>query len=126
MSILEELLQELCPNGVEIEELGKIAVCQKARNKAHITEIAYSITQRGLVPTSDYFGEKTKITSSDTSGYYLVYKGWFVYSPSRIDVGSINYLRADGPVIVSPLDVVFSVDTTVIRPGFLRNRGNRT
>ncbi len=119
MSILEELLQELCPNGVEIEELGKIAVCQKARNKAHITEIAYSITQRGLVPTSDYFGEKTKITSSDTSGYYLVYKGWFVYSPSRIDVGSINYLRADGPVIVSPLDVVFSVDTTVIRPGFL-------
>ena len=119
MSKLEELLQKFCPDGVEYKKLGEIAVCQKAKNKAHITEVAYSITQRGLVPTSDYFGEKTKITSSDTSGYYLVYKDWFVYSPSRIDVGSINYLREDGPVIVSPLDVVFSVDATAIRPGFL-------
>ncbi len=119
MSKLAELIMKLCPNGVEYRPLGKIAVCQKTKNKAHITEAAYSITQRGLIPTSNYFGEKTKITSSDTSGYYLVYKDWFVYSPSRIDVGSINYLREDGPVIVSPLDVVFSVDAAAIRPDFL-------
>jgi len=119
MSKLNELIRELCSDGVEYRPLGKVAVCQKTKNKTHITEIAYSITQKGLIPTSDYFGEKTKITSSDTSGYYLVYKDWFVYSPSRIDIGSINYLRADGPVIVSPLDVVFSVDTTAISPSFL-------
>lgn len=121
MSRLEKLIAELCPDGVEYKTVGEIASCQKRKNKNHITENAYSITQRGLLPTNDFFGEKTHITSKDTSGYYMVYKNWFVYSPSRIDVGSINYLREEGPVIVSPLDVVFSVDVNAIKPNFLLN-----
>ncbi len=119
MTKLDELIQELCPDGVEYKPLAAMAQCQKGKNKKHITENAYSITQRGLIPTNEYFGEKTKITSSDTSGYYVVQKEWFVYSPSRIDVGSIDYLHDDGPVIVSPLDVVFSLNQDKVLPDFL-------
>ena len=109
MSRLEELIRELCPDGVEWKRLEQVSQCEKTRNKHHVTENAYSITQKGLVPTKEYFGEKNQITSADTSNYYIVYKNWFVYSPSRIDVGSISYLKVVGPVIVSPIDVVFSI-----------------
>lgn len=102
-------------------ELGSFACCEKTRNKKRITENAYSITQKGLIPTKEFFKEKTKVTSNDTSNYYLVQKNWFVYSPSRIDVGSINYLRDEGPAIVSPIDVVFSIDEGVCNPNFLLN-----
>lgn len=106
---------------VEWKKLGDFAILQKTKNRKHITENAYSITQAGLVPTKSFFKEKTNITSSDTSGYYIVEKDWFVYSPSRIDVGSISYLKDDGPVIVSPIDVVFSIDKTVCQPSYLLN-----
>ncbi len=104
---------------VNWKELGEFAKVQKVKNKNHITENAYSITQSGLVPTSSFFKEKTKVTSSDTTGYYIVQKDWFVYSPSRIDVGSISFLKDEGPVIVSPIDVVFSVDMEVCLPDYL-------
>lgn len=106
---------------VEWKKLGDFSQLQKTRNKKHVTENAYSITQAGLVPTKCFFKEKTNITSSDTSGYYIVMKDWFVYSPSRIDVGSISYLKGEGPVIVSPIDVVFSIDTAVCTPDYLLN-----
>ena len=104
---------------VEWKKLGEIAVVQKKKNKQHVTENAYSITQAGLVPTKSFFKEKTHVTSSDTSGYYIVEKDWFVYSPSRIDVGSINYLKDEGPVIVSPIDVAFSIDKSICLPSYL-------
>ena len=106
---------------VEWKKLGDFAMLQKTKNRKHVTENAYSITQAGLVPTKSFFKEKTNITSNDTSGYYIVEKEWFVYSPSRIDVGSISYLKDEGPVIVSPIDVVFSIDKTVCLPSFLLN-----
>ncbi|MCD8028140.1 MAG: restriction endonuclease subunit S [Erysipelotrichaceae bacterium] len=118
---LNDMIQKFCPNGVEYVKLSEIAYSQRKKNNNHITENAYSITKNGLVPTSKYFGDKTQITSSDTSGYYIVETNWFVCSPSRIDVGSINYLHDDGPVIVSPLDVVFSVDSKKIYPEYLLN-----
>ena len=104
---------------VEWKKLGEFTTHQKAKNKKHVTENAYSITQAGLIPTKSFFREKTNVTSSDTSGYYIVEKDWFVYSPSRIDVGSISYLKDEGPVIVSPIDVVFSVDKNICLPSFL-------
>ena len=106
---------------VEWKKLGDFAMLQKTKNRKHVTENAYSITQAGLVPTKSFFKEKTNITSNDTSGYYIVEKDWFVYSPSRIDVGSISFLKDDGPVIVSPIDVVFSIDKKVCLPSYLLN-----
>ena len=104
---------------VEWKKLGDFALVQKTKNKKHITENAYSITQAGLIPTKSFFKDKTHVTSKDTSGYYIVEKDWFVYSPSRIDVGSISYLKDEGPVIVSPIDVVFSIDKSICMPDYL-------
>lgn len=118
MTKLEKMLAELCPNGVEVREIGEFAKVEKNRNKERKCDLAYSITKGGLIPTGEYFKD-AKITSDDTSGYRIVKKNWFVYSPSRIDVGSINYLRNDIEVIVSPLNVVFSVDEAVILPSYL-------
>lgn len=106
-------------NKYQLAHIGEIAKQERVRNKKHLTEAAYSITQKGLIPTSEFFGEKTTITSSDTSNYLLVRKNWFVYSPSRIDVGSVDYLKDDLTVIVSPLDVVFSIDDTKVLPQYL-------
>lgn len=118
MSKLDELIQELCPNGVPYVELGTIAKGQKERNKGKKCNLAFSITKGGLVKTSDYFKEAT-VTSEDTSSYKLVKRNWFVYSPSRIDVGSINYLKDEELVIVSPLNVVFSISEDKILPQYL-------
>lgn len=104
---------------IEFKKLGEFATAQKTKNRKHITENAYSITQAGLIPTKSFFKEKTNVTSSDTSGYIIVEHNWFVYSPSRVDVGSISYLKDKGPVIVSPIDVVFSIDTNICLPSFL-------
>lgn len=118
MSRLQDLLHDLCPNGVEYKEVGSIAKCEKGKNKDNHCKLAYSITKNGLIPTSEYFKDAT-VTSDDTSGYRIVKKHWFVYSPSRIDVGSINYLHDETEVIVSPLNVVFSIDEDTIRPEYL-------
>lgn len=118
MSRLEELLRELCPDGVEYKTISEFAQNENGKNKGMVCNRAFSITQRGLIPTSEFFKE-AKVTSDDTSGYKLVKHNWFVYSPSRIDVGSINYLRELEDVIVSPLNVVFSVDEEIIRVDYL-------
>ena len=118
MSRLEELIQQLCPDGVKVVELGAFAKVQTEKNKNCACNRAYSITQKGLMPTNEYFKE-AKVTSEDTSGYKIVKKHWFVYSPSRIDVGSINYLQDEDDVIVSPLNVVFSVNENVVDVKYL-------
>ncbi|MBM6897409.1 restriction endonuclease subunit S [Pseudoflavonifractor capillosus] len=118
MSRLEELIEQLCPDGVRMVELGTFAKVEIGKNKNCTCNRAYSITQKGLIPTSEYFKE-AKVTSEDTSGYKIVKKHWFVYSPSRIDVGSINYLQDEEDVIVSPLNVVFSVNENVIDVKYL-------
>lgn len=118
MSKLTDLIHSLCPEGVPRVELGTFAKHEKGKNGDRHCELAYSITKQGLMPTSEYFKD-AKVTSEDTSGYRIVKRNWFVYSPSRIDVGSINYLRDADEVIVSPLNVVFSVDQETIDPEYL-------
>ena len=115
---MDELIQELCPHGVPYVELGTIAKGEKERNKGQKCDLAFSITKGGLVKTSEYFKDAT-VTSEDTSSYKIVKKNWFVYSPSRIDVGSINYLKDEELVIVSPLNVVFSISEERILPQYL-------
>lgn len=99
--------------------LNTIAKQERGKNKGQIIKDAFSVTQKGIIRTTDYFGEKTKITSENTSNYYVLKPGWFAYSPSRINVGSFNYLRVDYDVIISPLNKVFSVKREKIIPEFL-------
>ena len=118
MKTLYEKVFGNAPANIPYVEIGSFGKNEKGKNADRHCELAYSITKGGLIPTSEYFKD-AKVTSDDTSGYRIVRKNWFVYSPSRIDVGSINYLRDQEEVIVSPLNVVFSVDEQIIIPQYL-------
>lgn len=118
MKTLYEKIFGNVPYNVPYVEIGAFGKNEKTKNTDRKCDLAYSITKNGLIPTSAYFKD-AKVTSDDTSGYRIVRRNWFVYSPSRIDVGSINYLRDQEEVIVSPLNVVFSVDERAILPQYL-------
>ena len=76
------------------------------RNKAEEDIPVYSVTNtQGFC--QDYFGKE--VASKDKSTYKIVPKGCFAYNPSRINVGSVDWQRYEGRVIVSPLYNVFSV-----------------
>ena len=76
----------------------------KAKDKEYPV---YSVTNdRGFVPQNEQFEER-EIASKNRSNYSIVRKNQFAYNPSRINVGSIDYLKEDKEVIISPLYVVF-------------------
>ena len=99
MKTLYEKIFGNVPYNVPYVEIGAFGKNEKTKNTDQKCDLAYSITKNGLIPTSAYFKD-AKVTSDDTSGYRIVRRNWFVYSPSRIDVGSINYLRDQEEVIV--------------------------
>lgn len=74
------------------------------RNMADEKIPVYSVTNtKGFC--SEYFSKD--VASKDRSTYKIVPRGYFAYNPSRINVGSIDFLRDEARVIVSPLYVVF-------------------
>ena len=77
------------------------------RNKDNVDIPVYSVTNSNGF-CSEYFSKE--IASKDKSTYKIVKKGFFAYNPSRINVGSIDWLRKENAVIVSPLYNVFSID----------------
>lgn len=78
----------------------------------------YSVTNSdGFVPSEEKF--KKQVFSKNTSNYKIVPPGGFAYNPSRINVGSIDFLRNDSPVIVSPLYIVFGTSKE-LHPGYLK------
>jgi len=74
----------------------------------------YSVTnESGLVKSVDMFSEQ--VYSKDTSGYKLVRPKWFVYSPARVNVGSLNINMTEVVGAVSPSYVTFRIkDESVI------------
>lgn len=66
----------------------------------------FSVTNsEGFTKSTDYFSKE--VFSKDVSNYKIVSPGQFAYNPSRINVGSIDYLQHERPVLVSPLYIVF-------------------
>lgn len=79
----------------------------------------YSVNNKeGFIPQGEQFEER-EVASVDRSAYKIVRHNQFAYNPSRINVGSIAYLKEDIKVIVSPLYVVFQCDEERILPEFL-------
>ena len=76
------------------------------RNKKNEDIPVYSVTNtQGFC--QDYFGKE--VASKDKTTYKIVPRVCFAYNPSRINVGSVDWQRAEERVIVSPLYNVFSV-----------------
>jgi type I restriction enzyme S subunit len=92
-----------------IVELGKHVRQVSQRNRAKADIEVFSVTNsEGFTKSTDYFSKE--IFSKDVSNYKVVSPGQFAYNPSRINVGSIDYLRHDNAVLVSPLYIVFEGD----------------
>lgn len=89
-----------------IVELGKHVRQVSQRNRAEADVEVFSVTNsEGFTKSTDYFNKE--VFSKDVSNYKIVSPGQFAYNPSRINVGSIDYLRHDKVVLVSPLYIVF-------------------
>lgn len=89
-----------------IVELGKYVRQVSQRNRAEADIEVFSVTNsEGFTRSTDYFSKE--VFSTDVSNYKVVSYGQFAYNPSRINVGSIDYLRHGSSVLVSPLYIVF-------------------
>ncbi|MFA9394742.1 MAG: restriction endonuclease subunit S [Halodesulfovibrio sp.] len=89
------------------------------RNKGGVDADVFSVTNsEGFTSSTSYFSKE--VFSKDVSNYKIVKKGQFSYNPSRINVGSIDYLRSAEIVLVSPLYVVFETDSELNADFLLR------
>ena len=96
-----------------IKELGRLIEEVSERNRNTNCLDVYSVTNsQGFIPSKDYFNKK--VFSKDISNYKLVHRGMFAYNPSRINVGSIAWLREKDCVAVSPLYVVFRINEDMV------------
>lgn len=89
-----------------VVELGKHVRQVGQRNRSEADIEVFSVTNsEGFTRSTDYFSKE--VFSKDVSNYKVVNPGQFAYNPSRINVGSIDYLRNGSSVLVSPLYIVF-------------------
>lgn len=102
-----------------IVELGRHVRQISQRNRSDADCEVYSVTNsEGFTRSADYFSKE--VFSKDVSNYKVVKPGQFAYNPSRINVGSIDYLREPTHVLVSPLYVVFEGDRHLYADYLLR------
>lgn len=92
-----------------IVELGQHVQQVSRRNRTEADIEVFSVTNsEGFTRSTDYFSKE--VFSKDVSNYKVVNPGQFAYNPSRINVGSIDYLRHASSVLVSPLYIVFEAN----------------
>lgn len=91
---------------MRIEKLGKYISEVSVRNKKGSVTDVFSVTNsQGFIKSTEYFSKE--VYSKDVSNYKIVCENEFAYNPSRINVGSIDYLKQKNQVVISPLYVVF-------------------
>ena len=89
------------------------------RNKGEKVKRVLSVTNsRGFVSQEEYF--EGTVHSTDISNYKIVRKNQFAYNPSRVNVGSIDILKDYENGALSPMYVVFEVDTTKLMPEYVK------
>jgi type I restriction enzyme S subunit len=102
-----------------VASLGDYVRQVSQRNKDKSGTEVFSVTNsEGFTRSTDYFSKE--VFSKDISNYKVVRKGQFAYNPSRINVGSIDYLRPAEKALVSPLYVVFETNTELSAEYLLR------
>ena len=119
MSELEKLIKELCPNGVEYVSIGSLIrkVTEKGKNDSTVTQVYVVSNSLGLVKAEEY--REYTIHSEDTSNYTIVRPNAIAYNPARLNIGSIALNKSNLAGLVSPMYVVFDVDTSKILPEYL-------
>jgi type I restriction enzyme, S subunit len=104
---------------MKLEFLGDHILETSLRNKQDARIEVYSVTNTaGFLPSNEYFSKD--VYSKNTKTYKIVRPGQFAYNPSRINVGSVDYLKAKHDVLVSPLYTVFACKETLDQEYLLR------
>lgn len=89
------------------------------RNKGEKVNRVLSVTNsRGFVSQEEYF--EGTVHSANISNYKIVRKNQFAYNPSRVNVGSIDILKDYEEGALSPMYIVFEVDTTKLLPDYFK------
>jgi len=102
----------------KMRQLKEFVTEYSVRNRDVAFRRVFSVTNSsGFMPSTDYFNKE--VFSKDLSTYKIVKPGMLAYNPSRINVGSVDCLHLDSPVIVSPLYVVIQVDDSHLLPEYL-------
>ena len=98
--------------------LGDVCKASSLRNKDESCNAVYSVTNsQGFVPSEEYFSKE--VYSKDLKTYRVVDRDMIAYNPSRINVGSVALQNKAERVVVSPLYVVFSTDSSRLLPDYL-------
>lgn len=98
--------------------LGDVLKSSSTRNKDNRCANVYSVTNsKGFVPSEEYFSKE--VFSKELRTYRIVARNMLAYNPSRINVGSVALQDKADEVVVSPLYVVFSTDTSKLMPEYL-------
>lgn len=101
----------------KIEKLGNFIKEVSVRNNKKVVSEVFSVTNsEGFIKSTDYF--EKEVFSKNISNYKIVKPNQFAYNPSRINVGSIDYLRTDFEVAISPLYISFQCNK-YLREDFL-------
>jgi len=127
MSKLDELIKELCPNGVEYKRLGEVIHRHSEKPKNTNIKLVYTVSKDyGIIESLEYWkkanSEKTvnyQMYSEDTSNYNVIRKNMFAYNPARLNIGSIGCLLEKQEGLLSPMYVIFKVDETQLLPRYV-------
>lgn len=100
--------------------LGELIKDKTLKNKDLKINFVLSVNnKKWFIPQAEQF-EWYQVASSDLSTYKIVKKWDFAYNPSRINVGSIAYLKDFDIWIVSPMYVIFTLNN-LLNPDFFIN-----
>lgn len=105
------------PADWDLVNVGSIARELSLRNGECDTTVLSCSKYDGFVNSLDYFGKQ--VFSSDTSNYKVIEKGQFGYPSNHIEEGSIGLLEHCEKGIVSPIYVVFEVDSNKVYAPYL-------
>ncbi|WP_306540446.1 restriction endonuclease subunit S [Dysgonomonas sp.] len=109
-----------CPNLRFLEFEGEWVECKlldiaqkiTIKNKdRRVENVISNSAQRGLIPQLDFF-DKEIANNDNTSGYYIIENGDYVYNPRKsvtAPYGPVNIYKGDHLGIVSPLYLCFKV-----------------
>ncbi|WP_270241330.1 restriction endonuclease subunit S [Collinsella tanakaei] len=98
--------------------LGELTSCISKKNKDGRCATVCSVTNsQGFVLSTEFFTKE--VFSKELRTYKLVERNQLAYNPSRINVGSIALQDIADEVVVSPLYIVFAVDTSRIDSSYL-------
>ncbi|MCL1998126.1 MAG: restriction endonuclease subunit S [Turicibacter sp.] len=119
MTNLDNMIAELCPNGVEFVAINDLIIRmnKKVKNNQNLYPVLTVSNTKGLIKSSEY--REHDLASADISNYTIVEPGYFAYNPARLNIGSISWQKENWSGCVSPMYAVFDINTSKILHQYL-------